>query len=158
MEDIVLRKFTTLAVLLLATAPAFAQAPAPAAPIAPAPKAADPGAEARVDQRIKQMHQRLKITPAQESAWDAFAQQMRKNVTSTVAAYNGRRASIATMSAVENMQNFAQIEQARTQGIQDLAGSFQALYGMLSDDQKQTADAMFRHYEDRAAPPRKAPK
>jgi protein CpxP len=164
-EDIALKRIALLTATLLATAPAFAQTPAPAhdapasAPIMPAPKTTDAAAaEARVDQRITQMHGRLKITPAQEAAWDTFAQVMRDNVTSTIAAYNQRSAAIATMSAPENMQNFAQIEQARTQGVQNLAASFQTLYGMMSDDQKKTADAMFRHYEDHAAAHKKAPK
>ena len=104
-----------------------------------------------MDQRIAQMHRRLQITPRQQPAWDAFAQMMRNNATSIEQAYKDRRASITTMSAVDNMQNFAQIEQARAQGVQNLAVSFQTLYGMMSDDQKRTADTLFRHYADRAA-------
>jgi hypothetical protein len=62
------------------------------------------------------------------------------------------------MSAPDNMRNFAQIEQARAQGVQNLAASFETLYGTFSEDQKKIADAMFRHYEDRATAPRHAPK
>jgi hypothetical protein len=114
--------------------------------------------EARVNQRITQMHERLKITPAQQTAWDGFAQVMRSNVSTTDQAYKERSESIATMSAPDNMRNFAQIEQTRAQGIQNLAAAFQTLYDTMSDDQKKTADAMFRHYEDHASAPRKAPK
>jgi hypothetical protein len=153
-----LKTFALLATLFLAGGPVLAQAPAPA-PGAPSSNATN-GATAgsQVDQRITQMHRRLKITPEQESAWGAFAQMMRDNVSSTEQAYKNRRASIATMSAPENMQNFAQIEQARAQGVQNLAASFQTLYGTMSDDQKQTADAMFRHNADRAETHKRAPK
>ena len=136
-----MNKFAVFAVMLLASGPALAQ---PAAP----PPAAASGAtvESRVDQRAAQMHRRLKITPEQEAAWNAFAKVMRDKVTSTDEAYKQRAASIATMSAPDNMQNFARLEQARAQGVQNLTTAFQTLYDMLSDDQKKTADAMFRHY------------
>jgi protein CpxP len=176
-EDIAVKKFAMLAAMLLGTGPAFAQpaapgpaapaqaaAPATPAPATPAPKAAPPkatsaaAAESRIEERIVQMHLRLNITPAQQPGWDAFAKVMRNNVASTTEAYQQRQASIATMSAPENMQNFAQIEQARAQGVQNLAVAFQTLYGTLSDDQKKTADAMFRHYEDRPGPHKPASK
>ena len=92
------------------------------------------------------MHQTLKITPEQQPAWDAFAQTMRDNTTATEQAYKARRASITTMSAPDNMKNFAQIEQARSDGVQKLAAPFQTLYDGMSDAQKKTADEMFRQY------------
>jgi hypothetical protein len=141
--------FTTFALVLLTTGPVFAQATAPApASKAPSASTAAPASTvaARVDQRIARMHQQLKITPEQETAWNAFAQVMRDNVTATDDAYKKRAASLATMTAPENMANFAQIEQARAQGVQNLATAFQTLYAGLSDDQKKIADAMFRQY------------
>jgi protein CpxP len=152
------RTFALLATLLLAGGPVWAQAPAPAPSASSSNPTNGATAEAQVDQRIGEMHRRLKITPEQQSAWNAFAQVMRDNVTTTDKAYKDRRASIATMSAPENMQNFAQIEQARAQGVQNLAASFQTLYGTMSDDQKHTADTLFRHYADRAEARKRAPK
>jgi len=111
-----------------------------------------------VDQRITEMHQRLKITPAQEANWAAFAKVMRDNAAATEDAYKERRANIATMSAPDNMRDFAQIEQARAQGVQNLAASFQTLYDGMSDDQKKLADAMFRNYEAHRTIHKKAPK
>jgi periplasmic protein CpxP/Spy len=112
----------------------------------------------RVDQRITEMHQRLKITPAQEANWAAFAKVMRDNAAATEDAYKERRANIATMSAPDNMRDFAQIEQARAQGVQNLAASFQTLYDGMSDDQKKLADAMFRNYEAHRTTHKKATK
>jgi protein CpxP len=157
-----MKKFTTLVAMLLATGPVLAQQPA-----APAPKAAataapnatpDATAEAQVNQRAAQMHAQLKITPAQEAAWNAFAQAMRDNVTSTDEAFKQRTATLATMSAVDNMKNFAQIEQTRAQGVQNLATAFETLYGGLSDDQKKTADTVFRHYGEQRAASKHTPK
>ena len=165
-----MKTFALLATLALAGSPAFAQTPAPApapepaqtpAPANPVPSAATPKAakaESQVDQRIAQMHRRLKITPQQEPAWSGFTQIMRDNAASTEQAYKDRRASLATMSAEQNMQNFAQIVQSRAQGVQSLSASFQTLYDAMSDDQKRTADNLFRHYADRAEARKQAPK
>ena len=167
-----MKKHALLAVLLLAAGPVVAQtatpapgtpAPATSTPASAAPKAATSKAttataEARVNQRIAQMHQRLKITPDQEAAWNGFAQVMRDNVTSTDQAYKARSASIATFSAPDNMRNFAEIEQARAQGIQNLATAFQKLYDGMSDEQKKTADTLFRHYADRPSAAKKTVK
>jgi hypothetical protein len=141
--------FATVALALLTAGPVYAQTTAPAAAPAatPAPKESSASSvAARVDQRITRMHAQLKITPQQEDAWKAFAQVMRTNVTMTDDAYQKRTESLATMTAPENMANFAQIEQARAQGVQNLATAFQTLYNGFSDDQKKIADAMFRKY------------
>jgi protein CpxP len=167
-EDSAMKTLALAGIMLLVTGASFGQSlePSSKTPTAASPTQKAPAAkagkgettEARVDQRIAQMYERLKITPAQEPAWDAVAKVMRDNVTSTEQSYEARRASIATMSAPDNMRNFAQIEQARTQGVQNLAASFQTLYDGMSDDQKKTADAMFRHYEDRGTAPKRTSK
>jgi len=143
--------FAAFALALLTTGPVWAQTAAPAATPAPKADSASTTADAstvvaRVDKRIASMHSQLKITPEQETAWNAFAQVMRTNVTTTDDAYKKRSASLSTMTAPENMANFAQIEQARAQGVENLATAFQTLYGGFSDDQKKIADTMFRHY------------
>ncbi len=163
MEEIAVKKLALFAVMLLASGPVFAQtAPPPPVTSSPhkaAPKAADgTSLELRVDKRITRLHQQLKITPDQETAWTAFAQVMRDNVTSIDKAYKDRSASLETMSAPDNMRNFAQIEQARADGVQKLATSFQTLYDALSDSQKKTADTLFRHYGDHGAARKHAPK
>jgi hypothetical protein len=44
------------------------------------------------------------------------------------------------------MQSYAQIEQQRAQDVQKLVPAFQTLYSSLSDQQKSTADLIFRNY------------
>ncbi|WP_199855831.1 Spy/CpxP family protein refolding chaperone, partial [Burkholderia metallica] len=76
----------TLATLAVA-ASAFAQTPAPqasapaATAAASAPSAEQRAArhEARIEQRIKYLHDQLKITSAQEPQWKTFADTMREN-------------------------------------------------------------------------------
>jgi periplasmic protein CpxP/Spy len=139
------------------TQPPPASAPAPVAPAAPAvppahARASTPhGDPAHVDGRIEAMRRQLQITAQQAQAWDAFAQTMRDNAAATAQAYQDRAAHLQTMTAVENLHSFAQLEQARAQGLEVLATSFDALYGQLSDSQKHIADAMFAHQGERAA-------
>jgi hypothetical protein len=96
------------------------------------------------------MHRRLEITAQQEPAWNTFAQAMRDNATATAQAYQDRAAHLQTMTAVENLHSFAQLELTRAQGLEGLATSFDALYGQLSDSQKHNADAMFAHQGEHA--------
>jgi protein CpxP len=148
---------------MLTAAPVWAQQTTPPAtqPTAPtgttheaAPRTAaqKPGesVEALVEQRITELHSRLHITPAQSQQWDQFAQVMRDNAKQLDQLYQARAQKFATMTAVDNMQSFANIEQTRAQDVQKLVPAFQALYASLSDQQKKTADQLFRSYTAKA--------
>jgi hypothetical protein len=156
---------TLFVTTILAAAPAWAQtttspttaSPAPAT-TAPAPAtsphklatrtaAVPPGQtmEVLVDKRIADLHKQLHITSAESSQWDQFAQVMRDNAKEVDQSYKDRADKLDTMSAVDNMQSFAQIEQLRAQQMQKLVPAFQTLYASLSDEQKQDADALFRN-------------
>lgn len=161
----------------LAAAPAWAQnasppQPAPAAPTgtgAEAPSAGTPGPmghgpsghrmagrqhgmtmASQVEQRITQLHSRLQITSAQSQQWDQFAQAMRDNAKELDALYQKRSEELGSMSAVDNMRSFADIEQTRAQDMEKLVPTFQNLYASLSDQQKQAADEMFRNIGEQA--------
>jgi len=102
--------------------------------------------EGLVERRIADLHSRLHITPPQSQQWDQFAGVMRDNAKAMDAIYQQRAEKLTSMNAVDNMQSFAQIEQERAQDMQKLVPAFQTLYGSLSDQQKKTADQMFRNY------------
>jgi LTXXQ motif family protein len=106
--------------------------------------------EQLAEQRSADLRARLHITPQQQSQWDQFAQVMRDNAKDLDQAYQQRAASFNAMNAVENMQSYAQIEQARAQDLQKLVPAFQALYASLSDDQKKQADELFRNQAEKA--------
>ena len=97
-----------------------------------------------VDRRITELHTKLQITPAQGPKWDQFAQVMRDNAKAMDQLYADRAQKLSSMTAVDNMQSFQTIEQARMQGMQKLVPAFQTVYDSLSDQQKQAADALFR--------------
>jgi periplasmic protein CpxP/Spy len=132
--------------------PVFAQSSAPAAASAPAgtmqmqpaaPKATQ--REARVEERITQLHSSLKITPQQEDQWSKFADVMRENAHTMGDLYRQRVAQRDSMSALDDMKQYAQITQADADGTKRLVDAFEPLYASLSPEQKKLADESFRH-------------
>jgi len=111
---------------------------------------ADQTMQTMVENRLNDLHSRLKISAAQGQQWDQFAQVMRDNAKAMDQLYKDRADKLISMSAVDNMQSFAQIEQERAQDMQKLVPAFQTLYASLSDEQKQSADKMFRYEAQRA--------
>jgi periplasmic protein CpxP/Spy len=109
-----------------------------------------------VERRIADLHGKLHITGDQSAKWDQFAQVMRDNAKQMDQAYQQRAEKFSSMSAVDNMQSFAQIEQQRAQDMQKLLPTFQTLYASLSDQQKKTADDLFRNYAQNAQARRQA--
>lgn len=114
------------------------------------PSAAGETMQQMAEHRIADLHRQLGITAAEEAAWGQFAQVMRDNAKDLDQAYQQRAAGIGSMSAVENMQSYAQIEQTRSQDLQKLIPAFQAVYASLSDAQKKQADALFRNQATKA--------
>jgi protein CpxP len=143
-----------LPAVALLPAGAMAQTETPVAGAAAAPKvkaamAKKPALRAdRVEQHISQLHAELQITPAQQGAWDQFAQVMRDNAKNMTQTLEQRGTTYASMSAAENMQSYAQVTEVHAQDTQKLAAAFQTLYGSMSDEQKKNADAVFRARSD----------
>ncbi|HTH61462.1 MAG TPA: Spy/CpxP family protein refolding chaperone [Paraburkholderia sp.] len=142
------KAFVVLAATLSISS-AFAQtASAPAAPAtAASPAAAGAHREQRVEQRIAQLHSALKITPAQESQWNTFADVMRSNSQTMMQLVQQREASGAQRSALDDMKQYAQISQAHADGMQKLVAAFEPVYSSLSPEQKTLADKAFRDHE-----------
>lgn len=125
------------------TAPSAASASMQAAPAAAASGAA--AHQQRVEQRIAYLHSTLKITPAQESQWNTFADVMRSNAASMAQLYEQREAN-QQGSALDDMKQYAQISQAHADGMQKLVAAFEPLYNSFSPDQKALADKTFHQH------------
>jgi periplasmic protein CpxP/Spy len=137
------------ALVMLATAVAmsgaFAQTSAPAAaPASASAPAAKAGHERNVEDRIAYLHAQLKITPAQETQWNAFADVMRSNGETMGQLFEQRKAA-GKLSAVDDMKQYAQIAQAHADGMKKLVDAFDPLYSSFSPEQKKLADATFHH-------------
>lgn len=130
-----------------ASPPQMAQATpaAPAQPATPAtkPKKAKMSRVDRVEMRIKALHSELKITPAQETAWNAVAQAMREDAKAMEQAIEQRRQA-KSMTAVDDLKSYQAVADAHAQGLQKLVPAFQALYDAMPPEQQKNADAVFR--------------
>ena len=134
-----------------AARPAVAQTAAPGK-ATPASTAA--ARDATVDRRITTLHTQLKITPAQEKTFDAFASVMRQNASHIDALVQKRLALPASATAVDELQAYNDMAQAHAQDMQQLVAAFSTLYDALSPEQKKMADEDFHRYGTDQRPPR----
>ena len=114
-----------------------------ASPMAGRPVAGK-SAEERVENRIKELHAQLRITPAEEPQWNQFAEVMRENAREIDQALTQRAQQFSTMNAVQNLQSYGQLAEAHAQRVEKLVPAFENLYNAMPEQQKQLADQVFR--------------
>lgn len=104
---------------------------------------------ARAEARIAYLKSALKITPAQQAAFDHYAQVIRDNAAGTQKAFEDMRNRRAqnqnqnqnqNRSAIDRVEQRAKMAQLHDQQEQAYLGAFRPLYASLSDDQKKVAD------------------
>jgi hypothetical protein len=109
----------------------------------------------RAEARIKELHTKLGITPAQEEAWNKIADVMRENSKTMESFISERKEKSGAMSAVEDLKSYGAIVEAHADGIRKFIAAFEPLYAGMSEEQKKTADTVFshpgrRHHHDHA--------
>jgi uncharacterized membrane protein YfbV (UPF0208 family) len=114
-------------------------------------------AKDRVEQRIKELYSQLRITPAERPQWDQFAQVMRDNARDMDQAMLQRVDHFQSMNAVQNMESYEQIAEQHAQHLQKLVPAFQNLYSVMSDQQKQLTDEVFRANVEKQAQTHRVP-
>jgi periplasmic protein CpxP/Spy len=130
-----------------ATLPLTAAPPAaPAKPMTPAQAARARQEAAKVEQQIAELRRRLHITPAEQPQWAALAQTMRDNANHINELFEGRDAA-ENMNAVEDLKSHAAIAEAHARDLERLVPAFEALYDVMSSEQKRLADTAFRQFE-----------
>ncbi len=97
----------------------------------------NPGAMA--DARNAYFKAELNITPAQESAWKAYAEQRKQQVVAMQALQAGAQTS-AQATAPERMELRNQLMKQRQQQVEKVTAAFKELYAGLSPEQKALAD------------------
>ena len=103
--------------------------------------------ENRAEMRIKDMHTRLHILPAQEAQWTVVAGIMRDNAVTMDKLTQQRVDQASEVSAVDDLNSYGEISDAHAAGLKKLTPAFTALYSAMSDTQKQQADRLFREGE-----------
>jgi hypothetical protein len=136
---------TGAALLAGSLGPAAAQTPTDKKP--PAAAAATSSKPETVEQRITQLKVALKITPDQESKWNAVAQAMRDNAASMEKLIATKRAiPPEKMTAVDDLKTYEEFTEVRLDGLKHLTSAFKSLYDSMSADQKKNADQVFMSY------------
>ncbi len=156
-----LTSVTLLSFLLLA-APAVSQTTAPQQPsatekVAPGSPALNPkparkrdlSAAERVDARITELHNKLKITSAQEPQWKSVADTMRGNARAMEEASSAREKALQTMTVMDDLRSYEGMASMHAEGLHKLVATFGPLYDGMSPEQKKVADAEFQGYRKR---------
>lgn len=102
--------------------------------------------EEHVDKRIKELHEKLKITTDEQPQWDAFVKVMRENETAIHDLIEARHAN-ENATAVDDLKSYKEIADAHAAGIGKEIPVFEDLYNKMTPDQKANADNVFRTYE-----------
>ncbi len=106
----------------------------------------DPGEmRARFERHLAHFKDELKITPQQEALWTAYADKVKQNAGSAMAAMRDRLAD-AKLSAVERMERMNAIMKERLTAAEAAADSFKQLYASLTPEQKAAADRHMSHH------------
>lgn len=138
---------------LAITARAAAGDLAPAPTTAPGPRPAAKVSRAdRVEARITMLHATLNITPAQEELWKNVTEVMRDNAQTMAALTKARADKATTMTAVDDLNSYAELADAHAAGLKKFVPAFEPLYASMSDAQKANANTIFRgHGRSRTA-------
>lgn len=124
---------------------AYAQSPVRSAGTPSAPDASNVDAKRNlaVERHIKDLHAKLKITPAEESQWATVAKTMHENAIELDKAIDKREAIVNSATALDNLNAYGDVAQAHADDVKKLAAAFSPLYASMSDDQKKVADDIF---------------
>ena len=94
----------------------------------------------RVEGRIAFLRAELKITDAQTSAWNTFADALRANAQKLTAARPAMMpASGAQQTLTERLDTQERWLTARLEGLRSIKAAFTPLFGSFSEEQKKTA-------------------
>ena len=127
---------------------AAAAADASAAPRAGAERRAVRSASERVEARLAYIQTALKITSAQQSQWESFANILRKHARDMDERIQQRRAQGAqrpdpgSVTAIDRLERTQQRMAARYHRLGEVITAAKPLYAVLSPEQKQAADEM----------------
>ena len=125
--------------------PVAAQTPDNKTP--PAAAAATSSKPETVEQRIAMLKTALKITPDQETKWNAVAQSMRDNASQMEKLVATKRAiPPEKTTAVDDLKTYQEFTEVRLDGLKHLNSAFKSLYDSMPAEQKKNADMVFEKY------------
>ncbi len=138
-------------------APSPAPDPAHATSDAAAPMMSSSGLRTRLGRQqaealeahITTLHRSWHITPAQEPLWNRLTGTMRQGAVQIDAEY-ARREQRGSMSARDDLQSYAMVQQTHAANAQALLAPFASLYDSFSPAQRRLADETVRRFTENA--------
>ena len=127
---------------LAQAAPMSAPQPQPAKPASSAAKVKRASVD-RVEARITDLHDKLRVTADQEVLWNDLAQVMRENEKKMRDSVAARSAKLKTMNAVDDLKSYQMITDEHADGLKRLIPAFEALYVKMTPAQQKNADQVF---------------
>ena len=100
-----------------------------------------------VEHHIAGLHDKLKVTAAQEDQWKPVAQVMRENAKTLSDLHVAKLANVNTQTAVEDLAAYREIAEAHYLGAKRMEEAFGTFYTSLSPEQKKVADDVFREHK-----------
>ena len=95
-----------------------------------------------VQGRLAYVKAELGITDAQASAWDGYASAVSAQVTSMQGMHAGMMQAIQSGSAMDRIDAHIKAMEAMVESLKALKPATEALYAVLTDEQKQKADLL----------------
>ena len=115
-------------------------------------RAVDNAQPTRVADQIKELHDKLHITTAQEKQWEEVADAMRETAKEVRTKLTERadKVKTASLTAVDELHAYQDLQQVQYDGVKRLVGPFETLYASMSSDQKKNADEVFEEPREKA--------
>jgi hypothetical protein len=101
----------------------------------------------RSEKRIKELHDKLRITAAQEPLWHNVAQAMRDNGKTIRASMTDRTTRLKTMTAIDDLKSYQIMADEHSDGLKRLIPAFDALYASMTPAQQKHADRVFGEHQ-----------
>lgn len=107
------------------------------------PARTDATRDVAIELHIKNLHERLKVTAAEEPLWAAVVKAMRDSTDDLDRMLIKRRSLPGDASAIDDLNSYADVAQTHADAVKKLSMAFGPLYAAMSYDQKRLADEVF---------------
>jgi Spy/CpxP family protein refolding chaperone len=133
---------SAVAASIVATSSVFAQGTPDAG--APAPRG-DYRPAGPMQHRLREVHDQLGITQAQQPQWEALVGTLRDNAAAMRADPAVQAIRSGRLDAVQELRAAADLARQRADAMQRTLPAVEALYAVLSPEQRQVADREISH-------------
>lgn len=106
--------------------------------------AGENGAFANLDARLEFLRANIGVNDAQRAAWDAYTAAVKRSIETMQTAYQVMMQNMMNLNFAERFNAQLGAMNAHMAELQKVAPALAGLYGVLTPEQKQKADTLFR--------------